>query len=197
MNRVLSNRTSQEYFKDLVERAVDRQGLHTSELSCYYIVQLLDSFIQLDDSHAETPVASDGTLAEMICQALSSRGAKRLRLLRLTGDSALFVAGFFSDSLRALPSGVEYYVRMGGSAYAHAAAVSPRQTSSLFNELAAKFVRFVDVLNEVSEESSLSKHRDDDLLRLYDRWLQTGSRRAEALLRSEGILLESGSKRIH
>ena len=194
---MLSNRSSQEYFKDLVERAVDRQGLHTSDLSCYYIVQLLDSFIQLDDTHADTPVASDGTLAEMICEALSSDGAKRLRLLRMTGDSALFIAGFFGDSLHTLPSGVEYYVRMGGSAYAHAAAVSPRQTSSLFSELAAKFVRFVDVLNEVSEASSLTTQGDDDLLKLYDRWLQTGSKRAEASLRREGILLESGSKRVH
>lgn len=197
MNKVLDGSSSQEYFKDLVERAVSRQGLHTSEMSCYYIVQLLDSFVQSDPVHGETPIGSDGTLAEMICQAMSANGARRLRLLRLTGDSALFVAGFFADSLRALPSGVEYYVRMGGSAYAHAAAVSPRTTSSLFTELAAKFVRFVDVLNEVSETSLLSKSRDRDLLRLYDRWLQTGSRRAEALLRREGILLESGSKRVH
>ena len=65
----------------------------------------------------------------------------------------------------------------------------------MFFELSAKFGRFVDVLNEVSEESSLTAAAG--ILRLYERWLQTGSKRSENRLREEGILLGKSADRIH
>jgi hypothetical protein len=55
----------------------------------------------------------------------------------------------------------------------------------VFAELAAKFQRFVDALNEVSEMSY--RHSDRDVLRLYEIWLKTGSRRAYGLLRQLGV----------
>jgi hypothetical protein len=43
----------------------------------------------------------------------------------------------------------------------------------------------VDALNDVSEMSWRSSDRD--LLRLYETWLKTGSPRAQALLREQGV----------
>ncbi|MND03270.1 hypothetical protein D3C83_230140 [compost metagenome] len=43
----------------------------------------------------------------------------------------------------------------------------------------------MDILSEVSEKASVRK--DTDLLRLYELWVKTGSRRAAELLASEGI----------
>lgn len=195
MVRVVPTSSSLEYFKDLVERAVQRRKLHTSELSCFYVVQLLDSFVGADASDRATGLQSEQPLAQMICHALASDGQRRLKLLRLTGDSALFLSGFFSDRVHSRAVGLDYYVRMGGCAYAHAAASSSSETSALFQELANKFVHFVDVLNEVSEESSLTQ--SPSLLRLYEKWLETGSKRSEEMLKREGILLDDSSKTIH
>ena len=64
----------------------------------------------------------------------------------------------------------------------------------MYRELSAKFGRFVDVLNEVSEKRG---RRDAGVLRLYERWLQTGSPRSKSLLRGEGILLAEANKKIH
>jgi len=54
------------------------------------------------------------------------------------------------------------------------------------NELADNFVRFVDVLSEVSERASLGSNAD--LLRLYERWLRTGSPRSGQLLAERGVV---------
>jgi hypothetical protein len=81
---------------------------------------------------------------------------------------------------------VDYYVNIGGSAYT---ALSRRETDTLspvFAELADKFVAFVDVLSEVSERSACSSNRD--LLRLYERWLKTGSLRSGQLLAERGVV---------
>jgi len=55
----------------------------------------------------------------------------------------------------------------------------------LLAELAAKFNRLVDALNDVSEMSW--RHSDRDVLRLYEVWLKTGSPRAHGLLRELGV----------
>ena len=56
----------------------------------------------------------------------------------------------------------------------------------MFDELSDKFTAFVEVLGEVSERTSLSSNAD--VLRLYERWLRTGSRRSGDLLASRGIV---------
>jgi hypothetical protein len=56
---------------------------------------------------------------------------------------------------------------------------------SVFGELAEKFQPMVDALNEVSETSYA--HSDKDILRLYEIWLKTGSRRCYDILKRLGV----------
>lgn len=79
---------------------------------------------------------------------------------------------------------------MGGSAYGSLSEQllgTPRGQAfgSVFDELDDKFNSFVDVLNDVRSSSQLND--DQDLLRLYELWLRTGSKRAERLLRELGV----------
>lgn len=195
MDKLVRTETPVMFFKELVERAMARQGLASSELSSYYLVQLLDNFVSTDDLYASAELGNDQTLAEILGDALQSKGGRRFTLLKFTGDLALFVSGFFSDSIARRRVDLDYYVRMGGYAYGHAARLSPNAAAEVFLELSAKFGRFVDVLNEVSEESALSEV--GGILRLYEKWLQTGSKRSEALLRREGIQLGPASRITH
>jgi len=50
------------------------------------------------------------------------------------------------------------------------------------------------VLNEVRDGAR--NDSDIDLLRTYDIWLKTGSRRAEILLRQQGVVPISSAKRL-
>jgi hypothetical protein len=100
------------------------------------------------------------------------------------GDTALFVSGFFASSLVDRVGDLRYYRVLGGDAYARLGR-ERRPTATVFAELAARFPDLADVLSEVSEASRLASPLS--VLRLYQRYLQTGSRRAARLLARLGI----------
>jgi hypothetical protein len=85
---------------------------------------------------------------------------------------------------------VDYYIDIGGAAYG---ALSSRVRgtvrggafAAVFAELGQKFRDFVDVLAEIRDSGRAAD--DFDLLRLYEVWMRTRSRRAERLLRANGI----------
>lgn len=192
---LVRSHNSVEYFKDLVERAMQRQGFASSDLSSFYLVQLLDAFVDAEQIYASAEVEKDQPLAELLCHALRSEGNRRFTLLKLTGDVALFISGFFSDSIARRRMELDYYVRMGGYAYGRAAGEGPQEVAAVFQELSTKFGRFVDVLNEISEESQLTDSAS--ILRLYERWLTTRSERSAALLRHQGVLLGHQPSQVH
>jgi hypothetical protein len=64
--------------------------------------------------------------------------------------------------------------------------------SPVFAELGSKFVDFVDVLSEVSERTSCATNVD--LLRLYEKWIKTGSRRSGQLLVERGVVPNASIK---
>jgi hypothetical protein len=180
---VFRQESAVEYFKELVDGALTHQGLATQELTAFYVVQLLTSFLQ-------RPASGDADdrmpLAVRLAQALDSGGVRQRESLRQIGDVSLFISGFFSDSLHRKLVDVDYYVSIGGCAYNALSRVETDTFSSVFAELGEKFVGFVDVLSEVSERTSCASNAD--LLRLYERWLKTGSRRSGQLLAERGVV---------
>lgn len=168
-----------EYFKDLVDSALAHQHVEAGELTSFYVVNLLSGFLQ-------RPMDDEAPLAIRLAEALESGGIRQRVTLREIGDGALFVSGFFSDSLRRKLVDVDYYVSIGGTAYTALSRVETDTFSSVFAELADKFVIFVDVLAEVSERTSCASNLD--LLRLYERWLKTGSQHCSQLLAERGVV---------
>jgi hypothetical protein len=108
------------------------------------------------------------------------------------GDFALFVAGFFVDSLSRKLVDVDYYVAMGGGAYANASRLAMSLGSrEIFEDLSREFVRYMDVIAEVGERSQLtagSGMNNRGLLRLYETFVRTGSDRARRKLREAGVI---------
>jgi len=178
---VFRRESAVEYFKELVEEALAHQHIAAQELTAFYVVQLLAGYLQQPEEDSAEP------LALKLARALEEGGGFAQRTtLRQIGDTTLFVSGFFSDSLRRKLVDVDYYVSIGGCAYG---ALSRQETDALspvFAELARKFVGFVDVLSGVSERSACSSN--SDLLRLYEKWLKTGSRRDGQRLVDRGIV---------
>src|SRR5436309_2130032 len=159
-----------EYFKELVEGAIEHQGLSANELTSFYLVQLLASFVErpaADSEHDSAP------LAVRLARALEAGGTRQRASLKNIGDVSLFVSGFFSDSLNRKLVDVDYYVTIGGYAYGALSRVEPDTFSSVLAELATKLVGFVAVLTEVSERSACTANAA--ILGLYQKWLKTGS----------------------
>ena len=171
-----------EYFRELVESAIERQRVDARELTTFYLVNLLCGFV----ARAGGNPSDDQPLALRLGQALEAGGREQRALLRQLGDVSLFTSGYFSDSLRRKVVDVDYYVSLGGYAYGSLSRQEANSFAAVFAELSQKFVAFVDILSEVSERSGLTSNAD--LLRLYEKWLRTGSRRNGQLLVERGLV---------
>jgi hypothetical protein len=173
-----------EYFRELVESAMQHQHVDAREMTSFYVVNLLTGFIHLDRSPGS---GDDQPLGITLARALQAAGVAQRDGLRQVGDRSLFISGFFSDSLNRSLVDIDYYIQLGERAYGSLA----RQAASdalgdIFDELADKFADFVDVLSEVSERTSLTSN--SDLLRLYEKWVRTGSKRRGDLLAARGLV---------
>jgi hypothetical protein len=191
-SRVIVDMNLHQYFHDSVHSALSRQQVKAQPETASYLVNLLISFLRTERLYEPCEEGLDfRPLALRHADTLQTLGPEsRARALRELGDVALFVAGVFAESLNRKLVDIDYYAAMGGSAYARLAdslrvSESGRSFSVMFKELAAKFIDFADVLGEVAEHPEVRSHRD--ALRLYERWLKTGSRRAAQRLRALGI----------
>jgi hypothetical protein len=189
---LITQASLREYFHNELHEAMNRQKIRAESETLSYLTNLLTMYARSDELFEQTDYGVDiKPLAVIYSDALNESSVQlRTRLLQRLGDTALFIAGVFADSLNRKLVDVDYYVAMGGTAYAQVsdfmrAYRSVKSLATLFDELREKFVDFVDVLNEVSERSHLAS--DKDVLRLYEIWVRTGSKRSAAQLRKLGI----------
>jgi hypothetical protein len=189
--RVLPVTNLREFFKDTLHGALEKRHLTVEDQTEHYVVNLLTLFSRSEELYDTT---AEGRrlkpLVVMLSEALEARSeGDRNRGLQRLGDVSLFVAGFFAQSFARKLIDIDYHIAMGGRAYgALAEAMSrgkARVLGQVFGELANNFQPMVDVLNEVSETSY--SHSDKDILRLYEVWLKTGSKRCYEILKRLGV----------
>jgi uncharacterized protein (DUF697 family) len=189
--RVVPVANLREFFRDELHGALEKQQVVVEDQTEYYVVNLLTLFSRSEALYDKT---SEGArlkpLVVMLTEALEAPTAEdRNRGLQRLGDVSLFIAGFFAQSFARKLIDIDYHIAMGGRAYATLAETMARGRgrvlSKVFSELADKFQPMVDALNEVSETSY--QHSDKDILRLYEVWLKTGSRRCFDLLKRLGV----------
>jgi hypothetical protein len=178
---LLRSESPTEFFRELVETAMQNQRVSARELTSFYVVNLLAGFVK-GDPHGD----ADEPLGPRFARALQTAGIAQRDGLRKVGDQSLFISGFFSDSFNRSLVDIDYYIHLGECAYRSLARQQDRSLGEVFDELSDKFTTFVDVLGEVSERTSLSSN--GDVLRLYEKWLRTGSRRSADLLVARGIV---------
>ncbi|MEE4162398.1 MAG: hypothetical protein V2I25_07790 [Woeseiaceae bacterium] len=196
-DRVMPVLNLQEYFRQSIDEAIVGQGVDIDPHATHYVVNMMTLF-----SRSEHFYEDDGEiygirpLALMLADAADAPSPEhRNQTLKRIGDVALFVAGFFVDSLRDKPVDVDYYMHMGENAYG-SLSEETRGTfhgnafADIYRELATKFRVLIDVLNEVRGGT------EQDVVRTFEIWRKTGSQRAERLLREQGVL-PIGARPLH
>ena len=185
---ILSPQDLRGFFRDLLSSAISNQRAAVQPFTELYLVNLLYDYLSAEALYVQTDDGSwqQKPLAFLLKEALEEQGPARVKLLRRLGDTSLMVSGFFPDSLarRSNLVDVDYYIAMGGRAYDALGGLSRER--SLWGELSEKFVLLVDLLNEVSERTMASTNTG--LVRLYERFLKTGSTRVQGLLGAQGVL---------
>jgi hypothetical protein len=188
---ILIGKTAQEWFREMVSDALTHRRLEVQEVTEFYLVNLLAGFLEKERLHVQQ---ADGTLEEeplafILLRALQADRRTRAASLRRLGDTALFVSGFFGDSLARTNVDIDYYIAMGEQAYG-TLAETERGLDDLYGELASRFPVFVDLFAEIAELSDLRSNRG--LVRLYERFLATRDERVAQRLRDRGVALFSG-----
>jgi len=189
-----------DYFRTSIDEVIAQQGVSLDPHATHYVVNMMTLF-----SRSEKLYEDDGDtygikpLALMLADAADAPNTEhRNALLQRIGDVALFISGFFVDSLANKAVDIDYYIHMGETAYG-SLSEETRGTfrgnafADIYRELAAKFQILIDVLHEV--RASSQPNSDANVLRTYEIWLKTGSRRAENLLRQQGIVPIASAKR--
>jgi hypothetical protein len=190
---ILVGKSAQEWFREVVTETLSQRRIRIQEVTEFYLVNLLASFLDRERLYLEEPDGSAQAepLALILLRALSAERHVRAQGLRRLGDTALFVSGFFGDSLSRSAVDLDYYIAMGERAYG-----ALRDTErgagleALYGELSERFPEFVDLFAEIAELSHLRSNRG--LLRLYERFLLTRSERVASLLRERGVALFAG-----
>ena len=177
-----------EYFHEVVTDALTAIDLDASEPASWYLVGLLGDFTKAR--------LTDEPLGLKLAQQVDDPG-QRVRNLKQVGDTSLYVAGFFAESLNRSLVAADYYVSLGQNAYTQLARsmAAAKSLTEVYEELADNFPRFVDVLMEVRKRTTLAElNATTDVGKLYETWLRTREDWVEKKLSAAGILIDAGTK---
>ncbi len=179
-----------EFFRELVVEAMEKQSCAAKPETEYYLVRLLSRFMSAEHLYRrdESGGLKEEPLALMIQEATQEAlPPRQSALFRQVGDVSLYTAGYFQDSLVRKAVDVDYYVEMGRKAYAEVRVRTEENVvRQMYEELADRFSQFVEVLADVSDQTT--PKREVDLLRQYELWVRTRSERAAKALQEAGIL---------
>jgi hypothetical protein len=187
-------RNLMEFFRERVRKVRTSRHIQLAEITEFYLVNLLSEGIDVRRIPTEEP------LALVYGRALQSPDRnERFSLMKQVGDRSLYVSGFFGDALSRTAVDIDYFIAMGTLAYNFVSSAAEgrnpdRGFAEMFGELSEKFARLVDLLAEISESTGITSNQD--LLRLYERWLATRSERLRKLLAEKGIAPVEGDERL-
>lgn len=180
------------YFKELVRNGLQQRRVQTSPFVETYLVNLLQYYLDARNLFDEKYVTEMGdkspqTLAELYLTAQNSENPVRVEMLRKLGDRALYISGFFGDSLSRKVVDIDYYANIGGAAYASLAHCTREDAlAKVYSVFSHQFLDYVDVLTHISHHSFIKS--DQSILRLYERYMRTGSELAREKLHEMGVL---------
>jgi len=191
--------TPEQHFSEVLKEACEQRKVKTFPLVETYLVHLLKHYLDsknlftpFQDHSAEGPGQTPSptqpqTLAEMYLLAMNSEAPKNREMMKVLADRSLYVSGFFGDSLQSKLVDIDYYAEVGSLAYANLAVWTKEDTvAQIYKTFSKRFLDFVEVLNYISEKSAIQT--DQNVLRLYERYIRTGSEMAREKLTELGIV---------
>lgn len=186
------------YFQGVVRDAMRSQQVEASPAAEMYIVKLLAEFVKPDD---DTGAAMDKPVTLLLHDAMSASGSERFKRLQKLGDGVLYGVGFFGAKLD--DTDKRYVLQVGARAYGEASNMlssraSGKSSVDVLEELASHFGDFVEVVNDVADSAMAQAARGaQGLVRMYERWLKTGSPLLSNELGQRGIVPTKSSGGVH
>jgi hypothetical protein len=192
--------SSKDYFGQALDDAFSARKIKTESRVKGYLIEVLEFYLDAKNLYEkektnEAGLRKPNTLAELYLTAANAETHQKIELLKKLGDRSLYISGFFGDSLQRKIVDIDYYVNMGGAAYGTLSKAVDKQDPlrDVFDTISKRFVDYVEALSYISQNSMISNNQS--LLRLYDRYLQTGSALAREKLIEMGIVTLSSDQK--
>jgi hypothetical protein len=179
------------FFGTLVEQAAAERGVSSTDAARAYVTGLLADFAKPGSLGRD---ALDRPFTLLFAEALESPGEERFERLRAVGDGALYVRGFFWEHLETRGVALRYVSSVGARAYDGARHMLCRtgeasSATDIFGELAERFDAFVELLGAVADRMvARGATSNGGLVKLYERWLRTGSIALGEALVAQGVV---------
>ena len=190
------------FFGQAVDEAIRAHGYEATHAAEHYVVALLADYARPNQLSGETLCRP---LTLRLAEALESTGAERFARLRSLGDGVLYVSGFFGEHLEMRGVELGYVSSLGARAYETAGSLLRRSAAQrdggapeLFHELSQNFSMFVRLLGHVADSLfANSAHTPGGILKLYERWLRSGSHDLADALAARGLVPQRGDGTLH
>ena len=167
------------FFNDRIQEMMNLYSAFLSKDAEIYLSNLL---VERAHSHEDCFPETFVALYQHACEVSNSQA---IQIYREMGDRALFVSGYFRQSLKRRLVGVDYYQHMGAMAYSAIASQS-HSFGVLFAEMAQNFALCSNLLRELWIKLQT---RPEDLLSLYQEWLESREPAIARHLKCYGIQL--------
>ena len=191
----------ESFFQTLVDDAVKTRHFAATEAAEYYLAGLLADYAKPDRLDAET---LERPLTLLLDEALHAAGRERFERLRSLGDGVLYTSGFFAEHLSTRGVELRYVRTLGARAYDGAAAMLRQGgdgsgAPDVFRELADNFMMFAEVVSSVADvlQAKAAHNSNSQVVRLYERWVRTGSAPLAVALAGKGLSPQRGSGGLH
>jgi len=202
-SELLETQDIRSFFSQNLVDQIDQRNMEVRDDTIAYLTNLLTTFVRSDRFYEWTPEGPTLTpLALMYGEVVNTPSSiQKQKMLQRLGDVALFIAGLFAESFHRKCYDVDYYIGMGGAAYGTLSESMDCQSSGrlhslMFAELSGSFAEFVQVLGEIADHPD--SHDDNDVFKLYQSWMRTGSARAARKLERAGInVIDPGNRTQH
>ncbi|HVU04468.1 MAG TPA: hypothetical protein VHE30_22075 [Polyangiaceae bacterium] len=195
-----SNETVLAFFETRVREAARARGADPDAPTALYVAGLLAGYAQ---PGALSKAALDRPLSLQLRDALDTVGPARFERLRGLGDHALYVSGFFAESLERRGVERRFVQDLGRTAYDAASAMLRRAAGEnrgphVFDELATHFADLVKLLEDVADALyATSATSPKSVLDVYERWSRRGTPALAQALAGWGIVPLRGSGTLH
>lgn len=194
---IVSTVSVSDFFEQIVTDAMKSRGISASPGVTSYLVSLLADLAKPGSPIERT---MERPLTLLLDEALHTpQLADRFERLRVLGDGVLYSSGFFADHFEARGVDAKYVMGIGRTAYETAGSLLRRTEEEkgpdIFRELAARFDALVAVIAEVANATiARGAATSQGLVKLYERWLKTGSGSIAETLSSHGFVTPRGGR---
>lgn len=200
-----------DFFSQEIRRAANEIPVSVSNHTVEYTAGVLTRFYKTSEIQHYIPFTTARptrdrympdlgpfvTLTEMYMRVAKTGGPRERKQARLNlGEISLVIAGVVASDLTRK---IKLYIDMGRNSYEVLGRAGDAD-SSIYEEVAAKFVGLVDIINFMTEKQhaggdfDLRKSGPTDLRRLIEQYNMTGSLRAKKM--AERILHKAAGRKI-